>query len=93
MVCFGETGKVSWQSLISVGGARYSALHTVIDERVWARADGEELIIVHADGPAGAREVARHRLTTPGRPSIDDQHYPPRAPGELERRPRARSDD
>jgi transposase len=93
MVCFGETRKVSWQSLISVGGARYSVPHSLIDERVWARADGEELIVVHADGPAGPWEVARHRLTTPGRPAIDDQHYPPRPPGALERRPRARSDE
>jgi hypothetical protein len=81
MVCFGETRKVSWQSVISVGGARYSVPHALIDERVWARADGEELIVVHADGPGGPREVARHRLTTPGRPAIDDQHYPPRPPG------------
>ena len=93
MVCFGETRKVSWQSVISVGGARYSVPHALIDERVWARADGDELIVVHADGPDGPREVARHRLTTPGRPAIDDQHYPPRPPGALERRPRARSDE
>jgi hypothetical protein len=62
-VCFGETRKVNWQSLISVGGALYQ----------------------------GPREVARHRLTTPGRPAIDDGHYPPRPPGALERKPRARS--
>jgi transposase len=93
MVCFGETRKVSWQSVISVGGARYSVPHSLIDERVWVRADGDELIVVHADGPGGPREVARHRLTTPGRPAIDDQHYPPRPPGALERRPRARSDE
>jgi hypothetical protein len=93
MVCFGETRKVSWQSVISVGGARYSVPHSLIDERVWVRADGDELIVVHADGSGGPREVARHRLTTPGRPAIDDQHYPPRPPGALERRPRARSDE
>jgi IstB-like ATP binding protein len=93
MVCFGETRKVNWQSVISVGGARYSVPHALIDERVWARADGDELIVVHADGPGGPREVARHQLTTPGRPAIDDQHYPPRPPGALERRPRARSDE
>ena len=79
--------------MISVGGARYSVPHSLIDERVWARADGDELIVVHADGPGGPREVARHRLTTPGRPAIDDEHYPPRPPGALERRPRARSDE
>jgi hypothetical protein len=90
-VCFGETRKVNWQSLISVGGALYSVPHELIDERVWARTDGSELIVVHVDGPAGPREVARHRLTTPGRPAICDEHYPPRPAGALERRPRARS--
>ena len=88
-VCFGQTRKVSWQSTISVGGALYSVPSALIDERVWARADGEELVIVHADSPDGPREVARHQLTTPGRPSIHDEHYPPRPPGALKRRPKA----
>jgi transposase len=92
-VCFGQTRKVSWQSTISVGGALYSVPSTLVDERVWARSDGDELVIVHADSPAGPREVARHRLTTPGRPSIRDEHYPPRPAGALERRPRAQSAD
>ncbi len=35
--------------------------------------------------------MARHELTTPGRPSLKDDHYPPRPAGALERRPRARS--
>ena len=90
-VCFGETRKVNWQSLISVGGAQYSVPHELIDERVWARVDGEELVVIHVDGSAGPREVARHRLTTPGRPAICDEHYPPRPAGALERKPRARS--
>jgi len=92
-VCFGQTRKVSWQSTISVGGAIYSVPSSLVDERVWARADGSELIVVHADGPEGAREVARHGLTTPGRPSIRDEHYPPRPAGALERRPKAASAD
>jgi Mu transposase, C-terminal domain len=90
-VCFGQTRKVSWQSTISVGDALYSVPSTLVDERVWARADGSELVVVHADGPDGPREVTRHQLTTPGRPSIQDEHYPPRPAGALERRPRARS--
>jgi hypothetical protein len=61
----------------------------LVDERVWVRSDGDELVIVHADSPAGPREAARHQLTTPGRPSIDDAHYPPRPAGALERRPKA----
>ena len=31
--------------------------------------------------PLHWREVARHRLTTPTRPSICDEHYPPRRAG------------
>jgi hypothetical protein len=89
-VCFGQTRKVSWQATISVGGALYSVPSTLTDERVWARVDGSELVVVHADGPEGPREVARHELTTPGRPSIREEHYPPRPAGALERRPRAR---
>src|SRR3954468_20444385 len=88
-VCFGQTRKVSWQSMISVGGALYSVPSSLVDERVWARSDGDELVIVHADAPAGPREVARHQLTTPGRPSIREEHYPPRPAGALERRPKA----
>ena len=88
-MCFGQTRKVNWQSLISVGGAQYSVPHTLIDERVWARVDDQKLVVVHIDGPAGPREVARHQLTTPGRPAINDEHYPPRPAGALERRPRA----
>src|SRR5215211_5592305 len=92
-ICFGQTRRVSWQSTISVGGAIYSVPSSLVDERVWARADGSELIVVHADDAQGPREVARHQLTTPGRPSIHDEHYPPRPAGALERKPRARSCD
>jgi hypothetical protein len=64
---------------------------TLVDERVWARVDGSELVVVHVDSPQGPREVARHELTTPGQPSIKDEHYPSRPAGAIERRPRARS--
>jgi transposase len=90
-VCFGQTRKVERQSTISVGGAIYSVPSELVQERVWARAHGSELIVVHADTPEGPREVARHALTTPGSPSIKDEHYPPRPAGALERKPRARS--
>jgi transposase len=92
-VCFGQTRKVTWQSTISVGGAIYSVPSRLVDERVWVRVDGDELVVVHADAPEGPREVARHALTTPGRPSICDEHYPPRPARPIERRPRARSVD
>jgi hypothetical protein len=74
-----------------VGGAIYSVPHELVDERVWVRIDGSELIVVHVDGPAGPREVARHELTTPGRPAICDGHYPPKPAGALDRKPKARS--
>src|SRR3954449_7770790 len=92
-ICFGQTRRVSWQSTISVGGSIYSVPSTLVDERVWARADGTELVVVHADGSDGPREVARHGLTTPGRPSIREEHYPPRPAGALERKPRASTAD
>jgi hypothetical protein len=90
-LCFGQTRKVNWRSLASVGGALYSVPHQLIDERVWVRADEQELVVVHVDGSAGPQEVARHRLTTPGQPAICGEHYPPRPAGALDRRPRARS--
>jgi transposase len=90
-ICFGQTRKVNWQSTISVGGAIYSVPHELVDERVWARIDGSELIVVHVDGLAGPREGARHELTTPGRPALCDQHYPPKPAGALERKPRPRT--
>ena len=46
---------------------------------------------MHIDERSGAREVARHELTTPGRVRILDEHYPPRPAGALARNPRARS--
>ena len=92
-LCFGQTRKVDRQATVSVGDAIYSVPHALIGERVWVRADAEQLVVVHIDPGQGPREVARHRLTTPGRPSIDDAHYPPRPAGALERKPRARSAD
>jgi transposase len=91
-LCFGQTRKVDRQATVSVGDAIYSVPHTLIGERVWVRAEGEQLIVVHIDH-RGPREVARHQLTTPGRPSIQDEHYPPRPAGALERTPRARSSE
>ena len=90
-LCFGQTRKVDRQATVSVGEAIYSVPHQLIGERVWVRADGEHLVVVQIDPDQGPREVARHPLTTPGRPSIDDAHYPPRPAGALERKPRARN--
>ena len=85
---------MSWQSTISVGGAIYSVPSTLVDERVWARADGDELVIVHADGPDGPREVARHAADHAGAAEHPRGALPAAArPGALERRPRAASTD
>jgi transposase len=90
-LCFGQTRKVDRQATVSVGDAIYSVPHALIGERVWVRADAEQLVVVHVDELQGPREIARHQLTTPGRPRIDDAHYPPRPAGALQRKPRARS--
>ncbi len=92
-LCFGQTRRVDRQSMISVGGALYSVPSRLVDERVWARVDGSQLIVVHVDSPQGPCEVARHELTTPGAPSIQNEHYPPRPPGALERKPRAQGSE
>jgi hypothetical protein len=92
-LCFGQTRKVDRQATVSVGDAIYSVPHRLIGERVWVRAEGEQLVVVHIDPDQGPWEVARHALTTPGRPSINDQHYPPRPAGALERKPRARNSE
>lgn len=85
---FGETRRVSWSATISYGGVTYSVPHTLADETVWVRVEGEELIVTHLSD-RGAVEVARHRLSTPGHPMIDDAHYPPRPAGPLNREPKA----
>jgi len=64
--------------------------HTLVGEKVWARVSGDELVIVDA-APIGAREVARHKLTTPGNPRISDAHYPERTTDPLNPRPRPKT--
>lgn len=86
----GETRKVSWSSTISFGGVTYSVPHQLVDETVWVRVEGDEIVASHCP-PSGVVEVARHPRSTPGVPVIDDAHYPPRPDGPLARRPRATS--
>jgi transposase len=83
---FGETRRVNRSSLVSVGGVRYSVPYTLIDETVWVRFDGDDVVIVHP--PSG--EVARHRRSTPGRARIRAEHYPPRGGDPLARHARPR---
>lgn len=85
---FGETRKVSSMATISYGAVTYSVPHTLVDETVWVRVDGDEIVVTHCP-PAGAVEVARHQRSTPGRPMILDEHYPPRPAGPLGRQPKA----
>ncbi len=82
-----SVGSVSLKLLAGSSAKGVSEAHL---EFHWARADGDELIVIHLT-PEGPREVARHPLTTPGRPSIQDHHYPPKPPGALQRIPRAQS--
>jgi hypothetical protein len=63
-ICFGQTRKVNWQSMISVGGAIYSVPHELVDERVWVRIDGAELIVVHVDAPGGRPPCVDHAGAT-----------------------------
>ncbi|WP_328460967.1 IS21 family transposase [Actinoplanes sp. NBC_00393] len=93
-VAFGTTRRVNWDCTISVEGVRYSVPHHLVDTRVWARMHGDELIVT-AVGDDGPVEVARHPRAEPGRPSIVDEHYPPRArqSDTDERVPRARTAD
>lgn len=85
---FGETRKVSWSSTISYGGVTYSVPHTLVDEEVWVRVDGDEIVATHVTD-RGAVEVARHQRSTPGNPRIDDAHYPFRPDRPLDRKPKA----
>jgi len=85
---FGETRKVTWSSTISFGGVTYSVPHQLVDDEVWVRVDGDEIVATHVSGN-GAVEVARHLRSTPGNPRINDDHYPPRPAGPLNRQPKA----
>jgi hypothetical protein len=78
-VAFGQTRLVCRDSTISVDGVRYSVPHQHIDERVWARWAGEQLIVTVVDAD-GAHEIARHRRGQRGRPQLLEEHYPTKHP-------------
>ena len=67
-----------------------SVPHTLADETVWVRVDGDQVVVTHC-APSGPIEVARHQRSTPGHPMIDDAHYPARPAGPLGRRPKPTS--
>jgi len=84
-VALGETRSVSWSSLISFQGARYSVPYQLCQEVVFVRRDGDDVVITAADA-TGAREVARHKATGRGQITLVDEHYPDR-PARPERAP------
>jgi hypothetical protein len=87
----GESRVVNRSSVISLGGARYSVPHQLIDRRVFVRVEGDEVVIAY-HGRDGVREVARHATSTPGQPRLDLTHYPPRSASKiLEHRPEPRT--
>jgi hypothetical protein len=90
-LCLGQTRRVTFSSTISFGGVIYSVPHELCGDTVWARVSGDELVASTVDRKAGPQEIARHRLGTPGNPQINDDHYPNRPWGALNRKPRARS--
>lgn len=86
-VALGETRSVSWSSLVSFQGSRYSVPYQLCEEVVFVRRDGDEVVITATD-EGGAREVARHRVAGKGQVTLLDAHYPDRPAGP-ERAPRA----
>ena len=86
----GVTRTVDGLSLVTFEGGQYSVPHQLAGQVVHVRRHGEQVVIAHA-GPAGVAEVARHQVTTPGSPRVEDSHYPPAPPGALDRKPKART--
>ena len=86
----GVTRKVDGLSLVTFEAGQYSVPHQLAGQSVWVRRHGEQVVITHV-GPGGPAEVARHPVTTPGSPRVDDAHYPPPPPGALARKPKART--
>jgi hypothetical protein len=86
----GVTRKADALSLVTFEGGQYSVPHELAGRAVWVRRHGEQVVIVQA-GPDGVAEIARHQVTAPGSPRVDDAHYPAPPPGALGREPRART--
>ena len=63
----GEERLVNDDQTIRFGSVRYSTPPGFVGGRVWCRVVGHELAVVAMTG-AGTVEIARHRLSTPGRP-------------------------
>ena len=87
-----DLAPVNRDQTIRFGSVRYSTPPGHIDQEVWCRVEGDELVIV-GRGPRGLSEVTRHQLSVPGQPRILDEHYPnhPRGGGALHHRVRPQS--
>jgi transposase len=90
-IVFGESRSVSWSSVISFRGARYSVPDSLSGGQVWVRAQGNQVVIVEGQG-SGAKQVAHHDLLPPGGVCIHDDHYPNRSSDPLSRRPKAKTE-
>ncbi len=77
-------------SLVTFEGGQYSVPHALAGQAVYVRRHGGQVVITHA-GPCGPAEVARHLVTAPGSPRVDDAHYPPAPAVALNREPKART--
>jgi hypothetical protein len=77
-------------SLVAFEGGQYSVPHQLAGQVVHVRRHGEQVVIAHL-GPQGPAEVARHLVTSPGSPRLEEAHYPPAPPGALNREPKART--
>jgi hypothetical protein len=86
----GVTRRADAMSLVAFEGGQYSVPHQLAGETVYARRHGGCVVIVHA-GSHGPVEVARHLVTSPGSPRLDESHYPPAPPGALNRDPKPRT--
>jgi hypothetical protein len=89
---FGTTRSVpEHTAMISFEAGQYSVPHQLCGSMVWVRRHGEQVVIVHV-GANGPVEVARHQITTPGNPRVDDSHFPPAPEGPLNRTPKAKTE-
>jgi hypothetical protein len=90
-VAFGHTRTVGTnEPMVAFENGSYSVPHHLAGAVVWVRRHGEAVVVV-AVGDAGPVEVARHAVTTPGNPRVDDAHFPPPPEGVLGRTPRAKT--
>ncbi|MHB1536077.1 MAG: IS21 family transposase [Acidimicrobiales bacterium] len=88
---FGVTRRVGEDTpMVQLDYGLYSVPHTLAGQTVWVRRHGEQVVVV-AVSESGPVEVARHAVTTPGSPRIDEAHFPPAPEGALGRTPRPKT--